>query len=72
MRENAVYFSHDVSYIKALEAISDADLWHDVLRECRPIVFGAGYGMGDGSPELGFFLKGSAPPEYINSLTLSK
>ena len=72
MRENAVYFSHDVSYIKALEAISDADLWHDFLCECRPIVFGAGYGMGDGSPELGFFLKGSASPEYINSLTLSK
>ena len=70
--EKAVYFSHDVSFIKALEAILDSNLWHDLLGECRPIVFGAGYGMGDGSPELGFFLKGSASPEYINSLTLSK
>jgi O-methyltransferase len=72
MCKNGVYFSHDVSFIKVLQSILEPNLWQEVLKEFPPVVIGAGYGMGDASPELGFFVKGSVPSEYINSLTLRK
>jgi O-methyltransferase len=72
MCKNGVYFSHDVAFIKVLQSILDVNLWQEVLKEFPPLMIGAGYGMGDASPELGFFVKGSVTSEYINSLTLSK
>ena len=54
MCKNAVYFSHDVSFIKVLQSILNANLWQEVLKEFPPILIGAGYGMGDSSPDARF------------------
>jgi len=71
--DEGVYFSHDVAYIKVLQAILDENLWRDIFKEFPPILFGAGYGLGDSSPHLGFMVKGkSVTAEYINSFTIEK
>ena len=68
-----VYFSHDVAYIKVLQAMLGEGLWRDVFKEHPPILLGAGYGLGDSSPHLGFMVKGnSIAAGYINSLTIDK
>jgi len=70
---NGVYFSHDVAYIKVLQAILDEKVWRDVLKEFPPILFGAGYGLGDSSSHLGFMVKGqSVTAEYVKSLAIQK
>ena len=71
--DQGVYFSHDVAYIKVLQTILNKHLWREIFREFPPILFGAGYGLGDSSPHLGFMVKGeSVTAEYINSLTIGK
>jgi O-methyltransferase len=73
MSEKGTYFSHDIAFIKALQVMADERLWADVLHEPRPILFGAGFGLCDASPHLGFLVKGAKlAPEYIKSLTISK
>jgi O-methyltransferase len=73
LAEFGMYFSHDVAYIKVLNALMDRKLWSEELHGFPPVLFGAGYGLGDSSPHLGFFVKGeTATPEYINSLTIEK
>lgn len=73
MSVGGVYFSHDVAYIKVLQAILNENLWRDVFNEFPPILFGAGYGMRDSSCHLGFMVKGkSVTADYINSLTIEK
>jgi len=70
--EGGVYFSHDIAYIKVLQAVLDEKLWKEVFKEFPPILFGAGYGLGDFSPHLGFMVKGKSTPEYIKSLAIEK
>jgi O-methyltransferase len=73
LANKGVYFSHDVAFINVLKAILDRKLWLDELKEYPPILFGAGFGLGDSSPHLGFFVKGQeADTDYINSITLEK
>jgi O-methyltransferase len=73
LSERGVFFSHDVGFIKVLKELTDDKLWKDVLREPVPIIYGAGYGLGDTSRMLGFIVKGrDISPEYINSLTVDK
>jgi O-methyltransferase len=67
-----VFFSHDVAYIKVLQVFNERQLWDDVFHEHQPILFGAGYGMCDASPHLGFAVKGQVKPDYIKSLTYDK
>jgi len=73
MSEKATYFSHDIAFIKALQVLTDEYLWAEVLNEPRPVLFGAGFGLCDASPHLGFLVKGTqVAPEYIKSLTINK
>jgi O-methyltransferase len=72
MADGGIYFSHDVAFIKVLETLTDEQIWRDVFREPIPIIFGAGWGLGDASPSLGFFVKGRPTAEYIKGLTLEK
>lgn len=73
MSDRAVHFSHDVAFVNVLKAILDRKLWLDELNEYPPILFGAGFGLGDSSPHLGFFVKGKdVETDYINSITLEK
>ncbi len=73
LKERGIYFQHDVGFIKLLQAVLDEELWREQLREFPPVLFGAGYGLGDDAPYLGYFVKGKAvPADYINALTIKK
>jgi hypothetical protein len=53
--------------------MTDENLWRDVLGEQMPILFGAGYGMCDASPRLGFMVKGrNLSPEYLQKLAFHR
>lgn len=68
-----IFFSHDVAYIHAMQALCDEDLWTNELKSFPPIFFGSGFGICDLSPHLGYMIKGSGvSAEYLKSLTLSK
>ncbi|HWP59922.1 MAG TPA: TylF/MycF/NovP-related O-methyltransferase [Candidatus Acidoferrales bacterium] len=69
LSEGGVFFSHDIAYIKVLQNFFDDRLWRDVFQEPQPVFWGAGYGMGDSSPHLGFAVKGRVTAEYIKNLT---
>lgn len=73
LQDGGVFFSHDAAYIKVLQALFDPKLWRDELKAFPPIFFGGGFGLGDCSPHLGFFVKGDAvSAEHIKSLTINK
>jgi hypothetical protein len=72
MPRRGVFFSHDIAYIKVLQALADRELWQEVLREHPPIFFGAGYGLGDAAAHLGFAVKGELDPDYVKALTINK
>lgn len=68
-----VFVSHDVAFIKVMQTMLDPDLWATQLKCPPPIFFGAGFGMGDLAPHMGFAVKddgGSAA--YVKELTLEK
>lgn len=67
-----VFVSHDIAYIKVLQVLMSEDVWTNTLRSFPPILFGAGFGIGDGSPHLGYFVKGDVTAEYLKSLTLQR
>lgn len=68
-----VFFLHDIGFIGVLQAVLDDKLWTERLREFPPILFGAGYGLGDDAPYLGFMVKGrSVSADYLNRLTVRK
>ena len=68
----AVYFSRDVALTKALQALYEPQLWQG-LDAFPPVVFGGGYGLNDGSPHLGYMVKGAdISAEYLDSLRIYK
>ena len=68
----AIYFSRDVALTKALQALYEPQLWRE-LAAVPPILFGGGYGLNDGSPHLGFMVKGSdISADYLDSLRIHK
>ena len=73
LSDGGVLFSHDVAFLHALQAMTDENLWRDVLGEQVPILFGAGYGMCDASPHLGFMVKGrNLSPAYLQKLAFHR
>jgi O-methyltransferase len=72
LASGGVFFSHDIAFIKVLQAFNDKHLWEEIFKEHQPIFFGAGYGLCDSSPHLGFAVKGQVTPDYIKSLTYDK
>ena len=49
------------------------DLWLNQLKSFPPIFFGAGFGVCDQSPHLGYMVKGGdVSAEYLKNLTLEK
>jgi hypothetical protein len=72
LQHGGVFASHDVAYIKVMQTLYDRGLWTDVLKDFPPVFFGAGFGLGDFAPHLGYAVKGTVSPEYINNLTLEK
>jgi hypothetical protein len=73
LSDRGVFASHDVAYIKVMQALCDSTVWTDRFDEPVPIFWGAGFGLGDSAPHLGFAVKGpDVNAEYINQLTLEK
>lgn len=72
LSSGAIYFSRDVALTKALQALYEPQLWRE-LDALPPLLFGAGYGLNDGSPHLGFMVKGAdISAEYLDSLRIHK
>ncbi len=69
LSDGAVYFTHDVAFLKVLQALTDPEVWQS-FREPQPVIFGAGYGLSDASPHLGMMIKGDLTPDYLEKITL--
>jgi O-methyltransferase len=71
--ERGVFVTHDTAYLKVLQEFYNWDLWQNRFKEMPPILFGAGYGICNDSPHLGYMVKGERLPiEYLKGLTLDK
>jgi O-methyltransferase len=71
--EKGLYVTHDTAFIKVLQELYSPDLWRHTFRSIPPILFGAGYGLCNASPHLGYMVKGEGlSPEYLKSLTIDK
>lgn len=68
-----IYVTHDTAYIKVLQELYNPELWKKQLKSIPPILFGAGYGLCNDSPHIGYMVKGeSLSSEYLKSLTIDK
>ncbi len=73
LSEGGIYVTHDTAYIKVLQELYSPDLWREKFKSTPPILFGAGYGLSDSSPHLGYMVKGQGlSSEYLKSLTVSR
>ena len=73
LSEKGVYVTHDTAYIKVLQELYRPELWRNTFKSIPPILFGAGYGLCDSSPHLGYMVKGDElTAEYLKSLTIDK
>lgn len=73
LSEKGVYVTHDTAYIKVLQELYRPELWRDTFKSFPPILFGAGYGLCNSSPHLGYMVKGEGlSAEYLKSLTIDK
>lgn len=72
LAENGIYVTHDTAYIKVLQEICNLDYWRNL--DCPPtILFGAGYGLSNESPHLGYMVKGeNVSSDYLKALTMNK
>jgi predicted O-methyltransferase YrrM len=71
--DKGVYVTHDAAYIKVLQELYNPDLWMNTFKAIPPILFGAGYGLCDSSPHIGYMVKGEAlSTDYLKSLTIDK
>jgi O-methyltransferase len=73
LASGGVYASHDVALIKSLQVLLSESVWRDEIGEFPPILFGAGFGVCDSAPHMGYFVKGKdLSAEYLKSLTIDK
>lgn len=73
LNEKGIFVTHDTAYIKVLQELYSPKLWRDELKSIPPILFGAGFGIYNSSPHIGYMVKGDGlNPEYLKSLTIDK
>jgi hypothetical protein len=72
LAHGGIFYSHDVAFIGVLQHLYDEDLWANRLKSFPPIFFGAGFGVCDQSPHLGYMVQGRVAEEYLKSLMLEK
>jgi O-methyltransferase len=73
LADGGIFYSHDTAFITVLQHLYDKNLWLNELKSFPPIFFGAGFGVNDQSPHLGYMVKGeTVSAEYLKSLTLEK
>jgi O-methyltransferase len=73
LAEGGVYVTHDSAFLKVLVGLHDRTVWTEELKAWPPILFGAGYGLCDGSPHVGYMVKGGAVSvDDLKALTIVK
>lgn len=73
LSDGGVYFSRDLALTNAWTAMADPTWWRETLGQPRPVILGAGFGLSDASPYLGFLVKGADPPgAYLDRLRMFK
>ena len=72
LARSGIFFTHDVSYVKVLQSLMSESLWRDEFKEHPPILYGAGFGLGDAAAHIGFAIKGNNDANYIKAISLSK
>jgi O-methyltransferase len=72
LAHSGIFFTHDVSYVKVLQSLMSESLWRDEFKEHPPILYGAGFGLGDAAAHIGFAVKGNDDANYIKAISLSK
>jgi len=73
LSEGGVFVTHDTAYIKVLQEFYNPELWSKQFCAIPPILFGAGFGLCNESPHMGYMVKGeSLSPEYLKQLTIDK
>jgi len=73
MPEQSVFVSHDVAWVKVMQVFHDPELWQNHFNEFPPMFFGAGFGIYNASPHIGYAVKGQhLDPAYFKSLTIEK
>lgn len=73
LSEKGLFVTHDTAYIKVLQELLRRELWETELKAFPPILFGAGFGLCNDSPHLGYMVKGDdLSPDYLKQLTLDK
>jgi predicted O-methyltransferase YrrM len=73
LSDSGIYVTHDTAYIKVLQELYNPALWRDQFKSIPPILFGAGYGLCNDSPHIGYMVKGEQlSPNYLKTLTLDK
>jgi O-methyltransferase len=72
LSEQGIYVTHDTAYIKVLQEIYNRELWR-TFDSLPPILFGAGYGLSNESPHLGYMVKGeNLSADYLKALSINK
>lgn len=73
LSNGGIYVTHDTAYIKVLLEMYNPVLWREQFKSIPPILFGAGFGICNESPHIGYMVKGESPsPDYLKSLTIDK
>lgn len=73
LTDHGIYVTHDSAYIKVLQELYNHQLWKEQFKSMPPIIFGAGYGLCNESPHIGYMVKGETlSSEYLKSLTIDK
>ncbi|MDA0323235.1 MAG: hypothetical protein O2923_11050 [Verrucomicrobia bacterium] len=73
LSSRAVYATHDAAYLKVLQVFYNSGLWSNGRGSTPPILFGAGFGLCNESPHLGYMVKGEdVSVEYLKGLTIDK
>jgi O-methyltransferase len=72
LSDKGIYVTHDAAYIKVLQEIYNPDLWR-TFDSLPPVLFGAGYGISNESPHLGYMVKGERlSADYLKTLSVNK
>ncbi len=73
LAEQGLFVTHDTAYIKVLQEFYNSRLWQEDFQSVPPILFGAGFGLCNASPHVGYMVKGqNLTPEYLKNLTIDK
>jgi O-methyltransferase len=73
LSERGIFVTHDAAYIKVLQEFYNPVLWKERFQSTPGILFGAGFGLCNESPHLGYMVKGeSLSSEYLKALTIDK